>query len=86
MAGRILTVDGHRWGVAVSGRPTQYQRDEFGVVFTSLDDGSQRISRYSPQAVKSPERSLVSLTDPRLIELFRRSQPSWTSPELGYRR
>lgn len=86
MATRILVVDGQQWTVAPSGRPTQYQRDEFGIVFTSVADGTQRVCRYSPQAVKSPEGALAGLPDARLTELFLLSQPSWTSPELGYRR
>jgi hypothetical protein len=36
--------------------------------------------------VKSTELSLALLTDQALVDLLARSQPSWTSPELGYRR
>src|SRR3970040_2055982 len=34
MPRRIIDVDGERWEVAVSGRSTQYTKDEFGLVFT----------------------------------------------------
>jgi hypothetical protein len=83
----VIEVDGRRWTVSLSGRRTQYTKDEFGVVFTG-DKGQpeQRIARYSPLAVKSAELSLAGLSDQDLATLLRRSQPSWTSPELGYRR
>jgi len=87
MARRIIEVAGRRWTVAPSGRRTQYSRDEFSLVFTSLDPPrEQRISRYSPLATKSVEMSLGALRDAQLMDLLRHSQPSWTSPELGYRR
>jgi len=87
MAKRFIEKDGRRWTVAASGRRTQYAKDEFGVVFTSADEPrQQRIARYSPLAVKSTELSLALLTDQALVDLLARSQPSWTSPELGYRR
>jgi hypothetical protein len=87
MPDRIIEGDGRRWSVSCTGRRTQYVKDEFGLVFTALDgSGEQRVARYSPTGAKAPERSLAALTDHRLGELLRRSQPAWTSPELGYRR
>ncbi len=87
MPKRVIEVNGRRWIAAPSGRRTQFTRDEFGIVFTSDDEArEQRIVRYSPQAAKSSELSLAALSDETLAELLRRSQPSWTSPELGYRR
>jgi len=87
MAKRMIERDGRRWTVAPSGRRTQYTKDEFGLVFTSVDEPQeQRIARYSPLALKSTELSLASLSDQALADLLARSQPSWTSPELGYRR
>lgn len=87
MVTRTIEADGRRWEVAASGRRTQYSRDEFGVVFTSLDQArEQRVARYSPLATKSAELSLAALTDLELRDLLRTSQPGWTSPELGYRR
>lgn len=83
----MIEVDGRSWSVSVSGRRTQYSQDEFGIVFTSQDDDHERrIMRYSPRGAKSQERSLHALPDADLVDLLRRSQPSWTSPELGYRR
>jgi hypothetical protein len=87
MPKRVIEVKGRRWTAVPSGRRTQFTRDEFGVVFTSDDDArEQRIVRYSPVAAKSTDLSLAALSDEVLAELLRRSQPSWTSPELGYRR
>ncbi len=87
MPQRIIEQDGRRWAVTLSGRRTQYVKDEFGLIFTSLDDRRERrVARYSPLAVKSTELSLASLSEAQLGELLRCSQPSWTSPELGYQR
>jgi hypothetical protein len=88
MPRRIIDVDGERWEVAVSGRSTQYTKDEFGLVFTrgTGPDRERRVVRYSPLGAKSRESSLDELTDRELAELLAFSQPAWISPELGYRR
>ena len=88
MPRRIIEVDGDQWQVAVSGRSTQYNKDEFGLVFTrgTGPDREQRVVRYSPLGAKSRETSLGQLSDQELKELLRHSQPSWTAPELGYLR
>ena len=88
MPRRIIDVDGERWEVAVSGRSTQYTKDEFGLVFTrgTGPDRERRVVRYSPLGAKSRELSLDELTDRELAELLAFSQPGWISPELGYRR
>jgi len=85
---RIIEVDGERWSASPAGRVTQYDKDEFAVQFTRQPAGSapDRIARYSPLLAKSREISLAQLTELELVALFRVSQPSWTSPELGYRR
>jgi hypothetical protein len=85
---RIIEVDGEQWQVAVSGRLTQYVKDEFGLIFTRGvgPDREQRVVRYSPLDAKSRELSLAQLSDRELQELLRHSQPSWTAPEMGYRR
>jgi hypothetical protein len=72
----------------VSGRVTQYVKDEFGLVFTRGvgPRRERRVVRYSPLGSKSRERSLGQLSDQELRELLRHSQPSWTAPETGYRR
>ena len=88
MPRRVIERDGERWGVAVSGRRTQYTKDEFGVVFTRLDGGpvERRLTRYSPLGAKSRELSLARMSDAELLALLGRSQPAWTAPETGYRR
>ncbi|MGQ0702128.1 MAG: hypothetical protein ACT4PM_03225 [Gemmatimonadales bacterium] len=87
MPRRILEIHGERWAVEPAGRVTVYEKDEFAVRFSRLPAGSapDRIARYSPLGAKSRETSLAQLRDAELIELFKVSQPSWTSPELGYR-
>ena len=88
MPRRIIEVDGEQWEVEVSGRVTQYVKDEFGLVFTRGvgPHRERRVVRYSPLGAKSRERSLGQLSDDELRELLRHSQPSWTAPELGYQR
>lgn len=88
MPRRIIEVDGEQWQVAVSGRSTQYNKDEFGLVFTRGTGASreQRVVRYSPLGAKSRELSLARLTERELVGLLAVSQPGWTAPELGYRR
>jgi len=88
MARRIVTIDGASWAVATAGRITQYDKDEFALRFTRLPAGSgpDRVVRYSPLGAKNREDSLTQLSDAELVALFRVSQPSWTSAELGYRR
>jgi hypothetical protein len=87
MPRRIIDVDGVQWEVEVSGRTTQYTKDEFGVVFSrGVGPGRERrVARYSPLGAKSRELSLNQLSDQELRELLAYSQPSWTAPELGYR-
>jgi hypothetical protein len=88
MPRRIITANGEQWEVAVSGRTTQYVKDEFGVIFTRGvgPDREQRVARYSPLGAKSRELSLSQLSDQELGDLLTHSQPSWTAPEMGYRR
>jgi hypothetical protein len=88
MPRRIIDVDGERWEVAVSGRSTQYTKDEFGLVFTRGTGPAreQRVTRYSPLGAKSRELSLGQLSDRELSDLLAVSQPAWTAPELGSRR
>ncbi len=88
MPRRIIEVDGQQWEVAVSGRTTQYTKDEFGLVFTrgTGPQREQRLTRYSPLGAKSRELSLAQLSEPEWRDLLAHSQPSWTAPEMGYRR
>lgn len=88
MAGRIVEVNGERWTVSSTGRITQYGKDEFALRFTrvSPEPRVERVVRYSPQLAKNRESALALLTDMDLAGLLRVSQPSWTAPDLGYRR
>ena len=88
MPRRIIAADGEQWDVTVSGRVTQYLKDEFGLIFTRGlgPDREQRVTRYSPLGAKSRELSLSQLSDQELRDLLGHSQPSWPSPEMGYRR
>jgi len=88
MPRRIIEVDGAEWEVAVSGRVTQYVKDEFGVVFTrgTGRDREIRVARYTPLGAKSRELALAELSQQELRDLLAHSQPAWTAPEMGYRR
>ena len=88
MPRRIFEVDGDQWEVEVSGRVTQYVKDEFGLLFTrgTGPRREQRVVRYSPLGSKNRESSLAQLSDQELRDLLRHSQPAWTAPEAGYRR
>lgn len=86
MPTRTLTVNGTPWLVFPSGRVTQYDRDEFGLMFVSGTGPGRRvrITRYSPVGARSREQSLLELSDADLQRLFGTSQPSDTSPEADY--
>jgi hypothetical protein len=86
MPSRAITIDGRSWLVFPSGRVTQYDRDEFGLLFIAGTGGDRevRVTRYSPVGVRSRERSLVEMSDADLARLFAQSQPSDTSPEADY--
>ena len=87
MPTRVLDVDGRQWRVFPSGYITQYDQDEFGLLFVAGvgDDREVRVTRYSPHGVRrSREASLMELTDEDLRRLFSQAQPSFTSPEAGY--
>lgn len=88
MPTRSIDVDGATWRVTPSGRVTQFTRDEFTMLFTrgTGPDREERVAKYSPLGARSRELSLAELTEQQLRELFARSQPSWTSPDTGYRR
>ena len=88
MPSRSVTVAGRAWKVYPSGRVTQYDRDEFALVFVSDGSGSRevRVTRYSPLGVRSRERSLAEMSDAELARLLDLSQPGDTSPENGYTR
>jgi hypothetical protein len=86
MPTRAITVAGQRWRVFPSGFVTQYDRDEFGLLFVTGagEERQVRVTRYSPQGARSREASFAELSDGDLVRLFEQSQPSATSPEAGY--
>ena len=86
MPNRSLVIDGEHWSVWPSGYLTQYDADEYGLLFVRGTGPARvvRVTRYSPQASRSREQSLAELTDAELGVLFVQSQPSFTSPEAGY--
>jgi len=87
MIERSLSIDGRAWKVSVAGRFTVYERDEFPLVFESTGEGGKRerrLSRFSPLGSRSRERALAELSDAELESLWRQSQETSTSPELGY--
>lgn len=88
MPAREFEVDGTRWTVAPSGRRTQYNRDEYSLVFTrgTGPGREERVMRYSPTGSKNHEVSLNGISEAELRTLLQRSQPAWTTPDLGYRR
>jgi hypothetical protein len=86
MPTRSINAEGKSWLVFPSGRITQYDRDEFSLVFVhgTGADRQVRVTRYSPLGTRSRERSLVEMSDADLQRLFGVSQPSDTSPEADY--
>jgi hypothetical protein len=86
MPTRSISLAGRSWQVLPSGRVTQYDRDEFALLFISGSgpDREVRVTRYSPQGTRWREQSLVEMSDAELAHLFEQSQPSDTSPEAGY--
>ena len=85
---RDVMVNNETWRVASSGRITQYGKDEFGLRFTRIspEPRIERLVRYSPQLSKNRESALAQLSDAELAGLLKVSQPSWTTPDLGYLR
>jgi hypothetical protein len=87
MPSRTVTIEGRAWSVYPCGKVTQYDRDEFALMFVSDLAGTRavRVTRYSPLSTRSRERSLAELSDAELARLFATSQPGETSPEADYR-
>jgi len=86
MPTRTVTIGGKSWRVFPSGRVTQYDRDEFALLFVADAGGKRevRVTRYSPIGARSRELSLAELSDSELARLFQTSQPGETSPEADY--
>jgi hypothetical protein len=86
MPTRSISIDGKAWRVFPSGYVTQYEHDEFGLLFvTGTGDSREvRVTRYSPQGTRSREQALAEMPDDEIRRLFAQSQPGETSPEAGY--
>lgn len=86
MPTRSLQIDGRQWKIYPSGYITQYDADEFGLLFVCgvADEREVRVTRYAPFGSRSREQSLAELDDAGLRRLFTLSQPSVNSPEAGY--
>ena len=86
MPTRTLNIGGRSWRVFPSGRVTQYDRDEFGIMFVTDAGGKRevRVTRYSPVGTRSRERAFAEMSDADLTRLFDTSQPGDTSPEADY--
>jgi hypothetical protein len=86
MPTRSITMHDRMWSVFPSGRITQYDHDEFGLMFVHEAGGERevRVTRYSPKGARSREQSFAELSDADLVFYFEHSQPSMTSPEAGY--
>lgn len=86
MPTRSISIDGRAWRVFPSGYVTQYDYDEFGLLFVSGTGDSRevRVTRFSPHGTRSREQALAELPDEEVRRLFAQSQPGETSPEAGY--
>lgn len=86
MPTRSISIDGRAWRVYPSGYVTQYDYDEFGLLFVSGtgDAREVRVTRFSPHGTRSREQALAELPDEEVRRLFAQSQPGETSPEAGY--
>ena len=86
MSRRRITVDGEAWEVFPSGRVTVYGKDQFGIVFQqgTGPDRRRRFTRFAPVGTRAVDAALRELSDRRLADFFRESQPAWTAPEGAY--
>lgn len=86
MARRRIVVDGETWEVVPSGRVTFSGRDQVGIAFQqgTGPDRKRRFSRFAPVGSRGADAALAELSDARLAELLRTSQPAWTAPEAAY--
>lgn len=85
---RTFTARGAEWKAYPSGYVTQYDADEYGLFFERGEGESReiRVTRYSPLGARSREQSFAELSEDDLRTYLEQSQPSFTSPEAGYRR
>jgi hypothetical protein len=85
---RTIAALGATWRVYPSGYVTQYDEDEYGLFFVKGEGDTRevRVTRYSPPRSRARAQSFTELSDDKLREYLQQSQPSFTSPEAGYRR
>lgn len=88
MPARPLSIDGATWHVHPSGYVTQYDGDEYALLFIRGSGAARevRVTRFSPTGTRSREQALAELDEAELRLLFARAQASDTSPEAGYAR
>jgi hypothetical protein len=84
MPRHIIAPDGTEWTVTLSGRSTQYAKDEVSLAFSAA--GETRYVRFSPRGAKVPELAFEEVSDAMLQQLLPQSQPAWTSPAGDYAR
>ena len=86
MARRAIEIHGERWYVYPSGRVSQYDRDEFGLVFEkgTGPERVRRVTRFAPLGARSWDAALAGLSERDLVSLFAQSQVARTSPEVAY--
>jgi len=85
VASRTIEVEGERWTVCLSGRVTNYSKDEVALVFElgTGENSIRRVCRFRPFG-RAGTTALADLSDAFLESLLNSSQSAWTSPELGY--
>jgi hypothetical protein len=86
MGRRRIMIDGASWEILPSGRVTVYGRDQIGILFQqgTGPDRQRRFTRFAPTGTRGADAALAELSDARLADLFRASQPAWTAPEAAY--
>jgi hypothetical protein len=86
MARQVIAEDGTLWQVTLSGRYTQYARDEVSLEFCTGDSerSERRYVRFAPRGARSAERAYEEASDGLLRRLLAVSQPAWTSPDGAY--
>lgn len=82
----ITADDGRTWRVMPTGFTTAYNMDEIGLLFVAGEGDARevRVTRFSPTGARA--RAMAELSDAKLAQLLRESQPSATAAETGYRR
>lgn len=85
---RTITAGGRTWRVQPTGFTTAYNLDEVGLMFIAGEGEERevRVTRFSPRGARGRDEAIAELSDARLADFLRESQPSFTAPETGYRR